>query len=166
MEKYRIENYTDPWNLYKKISNKLKLGHLVLDTSLKKFRLVDLKLLEEIVKSEGDEPNGKSNFIIPDLTKEWLEKIFDFNSKFNAPNNMTVFTSNRHGIKIHESWNGFSIGITVREKSTILGMTGTHVSKPRVLNINELLDYMFLLKRDEMRFDESDIEKINSLIKV
>lgn len=166
MEEYRIENYTNPWNLYKKISNKLKLGHLVFDTSRKKIRLVDLKLLGEILKSEHDEPNGKSNFAIPELTKEWLEKVFDFDSKFNAPNNMNVFTSRRHGIKIHENWNGFSIAITVREKSSIMSMTGSHVTKPRVLTVNELLDYMFLLKRDDIVFDERDVEKINTRIKV
>lgn len=164
MENYKIENYTNPWSLYKNISKRLKLGHLVYDLSLKNIRLVDHELLGEILKSELVEPEKKSNFTIPILTEEWLLKVFDFEDKFNAPNNMTVFTSKRNGLKIHKNRNGFFIAISVRENYSTMGMTGSHVSKPMILTVNELLDYVFLLKRDDISFNERDIDEINRII--
>lgn len=167
MKEYNIENYTNPRTSYKRISNKLKLGQLIYDIIDKKIKIVDIHLLGEILEFEQNisDKCERRYFTIP-LTKEWLEKVFDFNSKYNAANSMTVFTSQRHGLKIHKQNSGFYIALISREKTSVYGMSGTIRSKPKILFVNELMDYLYLLKRDEIIFTENEIKKINEIIKV
>jgi|TARA_R110002074_G_scaffold106578_1_gene230142 hypothetical protein len=165
MNEFNIENYTNPRISYNKISNKLRLGHLVYDDFDKKIKLVNHKLLGGIIESEKVELLEKRFYALP-LTKSWLENIFEFESKYNNPNKMTVYISHRNGLNIHERNNGFTIGITFREKTSSNGMSGTLVAKPKILYVNELMDYLFLLKRDEVTFNEYDIKRINEVIKV
>ena len=79
---------------------------------------------------------------------------------------MTVYTSHRNGLNINERSNGFTIGITFREKASLIGMSGKLVAKPKILYVNELMDYLFSLKRNEVTFNECDIKRINEVIRV
>jgi hypothetical protein len=167
MVEYQIENYTNPRKGYQKFADKLRLGHLIYDLVQKKVKAVDLSLLKEILDNEIDDSKDsiKRYFPIP-LTEEWLIKVFEFESKYNAPNNLTIYTSSRHGLKIHKQREVFFIAIIKREKSSNYGMHGVHTSKPMVLFVNELMDYMFLLKRDVWSFTETELVNINRLIEV
>lgn len=48
--------------------------------------------------------------------------------------------------------------------NNIPGMLGELVYKPHIFFVNELMDYLFLIKKEQFRFNESDLEKINGLI--
>jgi len=167
MNEYQVEYYINPKITYLKLSDKLRLGHLIYDLEDQTIKIVSLPILSEIVKWEtsNSESLDMRYFPIP-LTKKWLEKVFCFESKYNQPNYMTVFTSIRHGLKIHNQNDKFFIGIRNIEKFIAKGMTGGHTSKPRILYVNELMDYLYLLKRDNWDFSEQDLEKINMIIKV
>lgn len=167
MKEYSIDNYTQPRTTYQKISNKLKLGYLLYDNLDKEIKAVSIQILGEILEFEqnNSESKGRRYFPIP-LTKEWLENVFDFNSKYNAPNYMTVYTSLRHGLKIHEQNKEFLIAQISREKMSTIGMSGVFISKPKILYVNELMDYLFLLKRDDIIFTEDEINRINEIIKI
>ncbi len=167
MIEYQVENYTNPRMIYRKLSDKLRLGHLIYDLVQKKVKAVDLSLLGEILDFEmKNSADSKIRYFPIPVTKEWLEKVFEFESKYNAPNNMTIFTSLRHGLKIHDQNGNYFVGILNREKSRSAGMYGSHISKPRILYVNELMDYMYLLKRDIWNFSETELNKINTVIKV
>ncbi|MEP2059426.1 MAG: hypothetical protein ABJJ05_16570 [Maribacter litoralis] len=165
MNEFNIENYTNPRISYDKIANKLRLGHLIYDHFDNHIKLVDYKLLGEIMDYEMLESLQK-RYNPLSLTKTWLEDVFQFESQYHAPNKMTVYTSLRNGLNIHERGSGFTIGITFREKTSSIGMSGILIAKPKILYVNELMDYHFLLKRDLVTFTNSDVEKINEIIKV
>lgn len=160
---YSYEDYTDPISTYERISDKLKIGHLIYDNDIKRIVLVTPNILSEIFEKEKISDNKKYSLII--LKDKWLTKIFNFKSQYLNSQYMTVYTSNSHGLKIHDQNSRFYIGYRFKEKmNNIPGMSGEFMYKPSIFFINELMDYLFLIKKEQFRFNENDIEKINELI--
>lgn len=160
---YSHEDYTDPIKTYERISDKLKIGHLVYNNEIKKIVIVTPIILSEIIEKEKISENKKYSLII--LKDKWLTKIFNFKSQYLNSQYMTVYTSNSHGLKIHEQNSRFYIGYRFKEKmDNIPGMLGELVYKPNIFFVNELMDYLFLIKKEQFRFNDYDLEKINELI--
>lgn len=160
--KYDIENLLNPTLTYNKISNKIKLGQLVFNNLNKKIEKVGISILEEIVQFEKEEIKEQKFFLL-NLTDKWLIQIFEFDSTFLTPQSMTVFTSKKHGLKIHKTRTNFSIAYTIREKVNAGRYKGTHNFKPTVLTVNELMDHLYLIKREEFDFSKEDVEYINAV---
>lgn len=167
MEKYSIEHYTNPEPSYhNSLSDKLKVGHLIYDNRQQRIVLVDIAVLEEILEYENKkEETSEPNFVPSYLTHEWLVNVFNFEAKHIATNGITVYTSDRNGMKVHGQRGQFFVGVTIREKINSKGWKGTHASKPPICFVNELMDYCFLLKRDMITFIEYDLAQINMLMK-
>ncbi|MFD2588423.1 hypothetical protein ACFSQJ_15915 [Croceitalea marina] len=165
MIEYHIENYVRPWEPYKEsLSDKLRIGHLVLDRWAKKIVLVDINILLEVLENERTNSGSKKSKYYPiAITREWLEDVFMFESKYNAPHSMTIYTSLRNGFQVHEYRGNFYVAIRITEK---ISDYGTLKTKPKILFINELMDYLFLLKRDTYGFIEEDLLKINSAMNI
>lgn len=159
---YDIENLLNPTLTYNKISNKIKLGQLVFNNLNKKIEKVEISILEEIVQFEKEE-NKEQKFFLLNLTDKWLIQIFEFDSTFLTPQSITVFTSKKHGLKIHKTQTNFSIAYTIREKVKAGRYNGTHNFKPTVLTVNELMDHLYLIKREEFDFSKEDVEYINAV---
>ncbi|HET8885998.1 MAG TPA: hypothetical protein VFM70_06560 [Salinimicrobium sp.] len=160
---YEIDNYIDPSLTYDKISDKLKIGQLVLNDEKKKIEKVNLKTLQEIIEFERGN-NKKQKYFLLRLRDKWLLSIFDFDAKFLAPQNMTVFTSRKHHLKIHKTQD-YRIAYTIRENKGSGGFKGHHHFKPLVMTVNELMDHLYLIKRQVFDFSEKDIEYINEVFK-
>jgi hypothetical protein len=148
---------------HKKISEKLKIGHLIFDKRLKKIVIVKPEILIEIIEDENN--SNSQNYFLIILKENWLTKIFNFRKQYLNSQYMTVFTSNSNGFKIHERQGIFSLGYIFKEKmNNIHGMTGNLTYKPHIFFVNELMDYLFLIKREQFNFSEKDLQKINKLI--
>lgn len=167
MEKYSIEHYTNPeLSYHNSLIDKLKVGHLIYDNWQKRIVLVDIEVLKKILEHENKKKEtSKPNFVPLDLTHEWLVNVFNFEAKHMSTNGITVYTSARNGMKVHGQGGQFFVGVTIREKFNSKGWKGTHVSKPPICFVNELMDYCFLLKRDMITFNEYDLAQINMLMK-
>jgi len=160
---YSYEDYTNPINTYEKISDKLKIGHLIYNNDSKKIILVTPNVLSEIFEKEKNSDNKKYSLIF--LKDNWLTKIFNFKSQYLNSQYMTVYRSNSHGLKIHDQNSRFYIGYRFKEKmDNIPGMIGELIYKPNIFFINELMDYLFLIKKEHFEFSDNDLEKINELI--
>jgi hypothetical protein len=162
---YVIDNYIEPNTTYKVLSNKIKLGHLLFNIQKKSFEIVDLKVLETIFKFEKEGDTDRIYYPIP-LNSKWLTKVFHFEVKPLNIHYMNVFTSKIHGLKIHEQRNQYCVGYTIREKvKSENHMQGTISSKPRILYVHELMDQLYLLKREQIEITKSDLIKINNTFK-
>jgi len=162
MNEYEIENYLNPTLPYLKFADKLRIGHLIFDFKMKRVVKVNMKILKEI--NLEDELNTKffdRRFRPIELTKKWLTDIFCFNAKNNARNSLIVYTSSRNGLIIHEQIGTFFLASKMVEK---IGENGIHRTKPKVIFINELMDYLFLIKRDDYKWTDADLKRINERI--
>jgi hypothetical protein len=168
MEEYNIDHYTDPVLGYRKtLKDKFKIGHLIYNLRKRRITTVDISILGEIFQDEDKEEKlRESNYIPMHLTHEWLVNVFGFELRYMATNGITIYTSLRNGLKVNGQRGQFFIGVTIREKINSNGWSGTHISKPSILFVNELMDYSFLLKRDMITFNEDDLDKINELIQI
>lgn len=159
---YDIENYIEPRNTYKILSNKVKLGQLLFNAKIKTFEIVNLKVLEDIMAFEKGNGIDRKYYPIP-LNPEWLIKVFNFEVNYLNIHNMHVFTSTVHGLKIHGQHESYYVGYTIREKTTLANrMKGTISSKPRILYVHELMDQLYLLKREQIDFTTTDLVNINN----
>jgi len=160
---YTIQDYLDPFKTYERLSDKLKIGHLIYSNKLKKIVKVTPKVLTEIFEKE--EKSEKKDYCLIILNENWLTKIFNFKSFYLSTQYMTVYTSNFHGLKVHEQNNRFYLGYGFKEKiNKIPGMSGMSNYKPNLFFVNELMDYLFLIKKEQYRFSENDLQKINEEI--
>ena len=167
MEEYNVEKYVNPLQTYRTLHDKFKIGHLIFDFGKKRIALVDITILSKIFDKERGGEEGSENAYGPlSLSDEWLEKVFEFEAKFSNTTGMTVFTSRRHGLKIHKQRGNYYLGYIFREKMNIGGWKGSSSSKPEILFVNELMDYCYLLRRDSFQFNEGDLKRINDLITV
>lgn len=112
---YSHEDYTDPIKTYERISDKLKIGHLIYNNEIKKIVIVTPNILSEIFEKEKNSDNKEYSLII--LKDKWLTKIFNFKSQYLNSQYMTVYTSNSHGLKVHEQNSRFYIGYRFKEKN-------------------------------------------------
>ncbi len=161
--KYNIDNFIDPRLTYNKLSDKIKIGQPIFNKLNEKIEKVDLRILQEILKFESGERKAQKYTLI-NLTDKWLLQVFAFESRYITPQAMTVFTSKIHGLKIHKTQYNYSIGYTIREKINAGRFSGTHNFKPRVITVNELMDHLYLIKREEFDFSKDDMEYINATI--
>lgn len=160
---YDIESYIEPHTTYKTLSDKIKLGQLLFNIQKKAFETVDLKVLEDIVKFEKGRNIDRVYYPIP-INSEWLTKVFHFEAKFLNIYNMTVFTSRLHGLKIHEQHGRYYVGYTIREKVKLTDhIKGTINSKPQILFVHELMDQLYLIKREQVEITKSDLFEINNI---
>ncbi len=160
---YKVEHYVNPGTTYQRLSDKVKLGQLVLNGKNRKIEIVDLGVLEKILVSEKNNEE-KVYFPIP-LTSKWLTIIFHFEEKYLVPQNLIVFTSKVHGLKIHLQNHQFRIGYIIRETTKGSPFSGTSTTKPLILTVNELLDHFYLLKREQFQFSEEDLSFLNKEFK-
>ncbi len=160
---YEIENYFDPSQTYDKISDKIKIGQLILNYETREIEKIDLKILQEIIHYENGD-NEEQKFFLLNIIDKWLLKVFDFESKYLTPQSMTVFTSRKHDLKIHKI-HDYRIGYTIREKKGSGNFQGKHHYKPLVITVNELMDHLYLIKREVFDFSDKDLEYINELFK-
>ena len=167
MQLYELEDFMSPRRTYRKLSDKIKLGHLLYDNRKRQFILTDMVVLQEILEYEKEDGENKLAPYSPiPLSGNWLELVFEFEAKFNKANSMTVYTSIRHDMKVHEKGGTFTMGITVREKSHNNGIFGSYNYKPSIYFVNELMDFMYLIKRDTFAFDADDLLLINKAIEI
>lgn len=159
---YNIDNFFNPTLTYDKISNKIKLGQVVYNKAIKNIEKVDLTTLGEIIQFEKERSREQQYFLL-NLTEKWLIKIFDFDSMYLPPQSLTVYTSKKHGLKIHKTRTKFTIAYTIREKTNAGMYKGTHNIKPTVLTVNELMDHLYLIKREEFDFSRDDMDYINAV---
>tara|TARA_R110002033_G_scaffold43075_2_gene84541 strand:- start:466 stop:987 length:522 start_codon:yes stop_codon:yes gene_type:complete len=158
---YVIDHYTEPNSTYTILSNKIKLGQLVFNIQEKAFEIVNLKVLKAIVAFEKGNGVDRIYYPIP-LNPKWLTKVFHFEVKRLNVHYMHVFTSKVHGLKIHGQHNRYYIAYTIREKVTLANqMKGVQVAKPQILYVHELMDQLYLLKREQIEIKESDLANIN-----
>ena len=159
---YNIDHYIEPHTTYKTLYNKIKLGHLIFNSPKKSFEVVDLKILETIVAFENGNDLERVYYPIS-LSPKWLTNVFSFDVTYLSIYHMNVFTSKIHGLKIHEQHNRYYVGYTIREKvSLVNGMKGTISNKPQILYVHELMDQLFLIKREEISITASDLVDINN----
>lgn len=167
MEEYSVENYVDPVLSYKTLYDKFRVGHLIYDCRNKKITKVDAVILMEIHEKEKNaKKRDKLDYSPLYLTDDWLQKVFQFEAKHLNTTNITVFTSQRHGLKVHKQRGNYYLGYILREKINVGDWMGSSSSKPRVLFVNELMDYCYLLRRDSLKFTSDDLKRINDLIAI
>ncbi|SDQ89868.1 hypothetical protein [Flagellimonas zhangzhouensis] len=165
MEKYNVEHYVSPYLTYITLHDKLRIGQLIFDCKKRKITMVDTAILSEIYEKEKDGKKVTKDEYRPlNLTDDWLIKIFQFEKKYLNTNNMTVFTSQRHGLKVHKRQGNYYLGYILREKMNIGEWKGSSSSKPEILFVNELMDYCYLLKRDSLKLTKDDLKRINEVI--
>ena len=158
---YNSDHYVDPRKTYDRIADKIKLGHLLYVRDKGSYVVVDLKVLQEILEFEKSENNAPKYLPIP-ITDLWLTSIFDFEKKQLATHSGTFFTSRNHGFKIKHQGGRYMFGYTLREKG--LGGRATFNLRPQFLYIHELMDVLFLMRREQFRWSEKDLEWINSVV--
>lgn len=152
----------DPKRTYRKLSDKIKLGHLLFDNKKREFIMADIAVLLEILEYEKKDGSGQYPRYLPiPVSGIWLQVVFEFEANFNRSNSMTVYTSLRHDMKVHEKEGKFTVAFTIREKSYNNGIFGTYNYKPSIYYVNELMDFMYLMKRDTFAFDADDLLLIN-----
>lgn len=135
----------------------LRIGDLIYDTKQKEIVCVNTLLLNEIEANLETHP-----YIRIPLNSKWLKEVLGFDSKYLAMQYMTVYTSKTSGIKIHENGLGFSLSCTFRDKiKNDLG-EGTHVYKPKIDYVDELMSYLTLLTNQEFYFEDS-LDTLNKL---
>ena len=79
---------------------------------------------------------------------------------------MNVYTSKTHSLKVHEQQNQYYVAYTIRKKVKLANqMNGTMTSKPQMLYVHELMDQLFLLKRELVQFSKHDLMEINKIFK-
>lgn len=166
MEEYKVEHYVEPELGYReRLSDKFKIGHLIYDRGKGCVIKVDAAVLDTIVRGEEKGMNPEDFIYTPlYMTDEWLVQIFHFEMRHLNTNNMTVFTSLRTGLKVHYQGGNYYLGYIFREKFEANGWLGCSTGKPRIMFINELMDYCFLIKRESIQFTDEEIDKINELI--
>lgn len=157
---YTTENFINPFITHKIISNKIKLGQPILNLKKKQIQKIDLNIFKEIFAAEKNKVLSKSyNLLL--VNSEWLTKFFHFDENYLAAQAMTIYTSQLHGLKIHKQRDQFFIGYTIREKLKAGNMKGLLQSKPLILTVNDLMDHLYLIKREEVIICEEDIKMIN-----
>ena len=159
---YNIENFTNPNSTYNRLSDKIKIGQLIYNVQNKNIEKVSLEILKEIIEYEKN-GKGEQHFFLLGLNDKWLTEIFDFNSQFVNIQNMTVFTSRKHNLKIHKV-HDYRIGYTLRENSGSGNFKGKHHFKPLINTVNELMDHLYLIKREMFDFSKYDMKYINEVI--
>ncbi|WP_408039058.1 hypothetical protein [Tenacibaculum amylolyticum] len=136
---------------------------MIYNINLQKIVLVTPKILSEILKEEIQGVNNSYSMI--QINGKWLIEVFNFEAKYLAPQYLTVYKSNLHGFKVHEQLNKFSIGYMFKETRNIIpSMQGDIKYKPQIFYVNELMDYLFLIKKEQFEFNEDDLKTINQLI--
>ena len=160
--KYSFEHYINPYLTHSIISDKVKIGQLILNLKNKKIQKIDLETLSEIIKAEKSESLSEYYSLLP-INSTWLTNFFHFESRYLAAQYMTVYTSQTHGLKIHEQNSRFSIGYIIREKLNDKGKVQT---KPLIFTVNDLMDHLYLLKREELLINQKDIELMNKEFQV
>lgn len=163
--KYDIENFYNPKLGYDKISNKVKFGQLVMNNVSEKIEKVNLSILQEILEYEQAENTKKKYSLLP-LSDKWLLEVFQFDSKFLKSQSMTVFSSRIHGLNIHKTRGNYAIAYTIREKLNAGQFRGTNNFKPIIHTVNELMDHLYLIKREEFNFSNEEMVYINTVIDI
>lgn len=162
MEKeYNIGHYVDPRKTYERVVDKFKLGHLVYSRDKEKYVVVDLKVLQEIIEHDI---SGKKfwNYLPIPINDLWLTLIFNFEKKRFATHSGTFFTSRHHGFKIKYQGGRYMLGYTLREKDS--NGRATYNLRPQILFIHELMDILFLMKREQFYWNEEELNWINSVM--
>ena len=158
---YNSDHYVDPKKTYDRIADKVKLGHLLYNKDKNTYVVVDFKVLQEIVELERSENNSWKYLPIP-INDFWLTSIFNFEKRQLATHSGTYFTSRSHGFKIKYQGGRYMFGYTLREKE--LGGGVTFNLRPQFLFIHELMDLLFLMKREQFTWTEEDLTLINSVM--
>lgn len=161
---YTTEHYTNPFLTHETISDKIKLGQPILNLKKKQIQKIDLDILKEIIATEKNEVLSESYSLLP-ITSIWLTKFFHFDERYLSAQYMTIYTSQLHGLKIHKQRDQFYIGYTIREKLKARDMNGTLQSKPLILTLNDLMDHLYLIKREQVIISEKDMDSINTVFK-
>jgi len=161
---YTTEHYTNPFLTHKIISDKIKLGQPILNLKKKQIQKINLDNLKKIIAAENNEILSESYSLLP-INSIWLTKFFHFDESYLAAQYMTIYTSQLHGLKIHKQGNHFYIGYTIREKFKASDMKGTLQSKPLIFTVNDLIDHLYLIKREQVIISEEDIDSINKAFK-
>ncbi|MDT0648146.1 hypothetical protein RM545_15735 [Zunongwangia sp. F260] len=161
---YTTAHYTNPYLKHKIISDKIKLGQPILNLKKKQVQKIDLDILKEIIAAEKYEVLSESYSLLS-INSIWLTKFFQFDERYLAAQYMTIYTSQLHGLKIHKQRDQFYIGYTIKEKFKAGDMKGTLQAKPLILTVNDLIDHLYLIKREEVIISEEDIKLINKQFK-
>ncbi len=164
-ENYSIENFLNPQKTYKTFSNKIKLGHLVYCLKSNKIEIVDIEIMSNIITYEKKGVSTKVYYPIP-INFNWVIHVFNFSETNQNSKKLRVFQSNIHGLKLHFELNMFRLGYIFKEKLHHGNMNGIDNYKAELLYIHELMDCLYLIKRETFSFCESDIEEINNNIKL
>jgi len=139
------------------LHRKLRIGDLIYNYEQRKIVCVDTQIISELQKD-----NNLEKFRRIPLNSKWLKKVFEFDSRYLSMQYMTVYTSRVNGIKIHEQRLGFFLSCTFRDKiKTELG-EGLHISKPKIVYVDELMTYLTLLNNQEFAF-EDNLSDLNNL---
>ncbi len=150
-----------------KLSETVKLGHLLYNDDTKTIVRVTIKVLEDLIKLEktiSQSDNGRYYNI--SLSHDLLVKGFNFNFKYLNAQAMTIYTLPENGFKVQGQQGRFTLPYTSREKSKIAGMSGQIISKAKIEFVNDLIDYLWLLQRQLYVFKDDNLNEINRLFKI
>ncbi len=139
------------------LNRKLRIGDLIYDLNKKAIVCFNTSILNEI-----EDNIDNHNYTRIPLNSKWLKEVFEFDSKYLSMQYMTVHTSKVSGIKIHENQIGFSLSCTFRDKVKNNFGEGTHIYKPSIRYVDELMAYLTLLTNQEFYLEDS-LETLNKM---